>query len=85
MRKPMSTDMAKIYNSHNSIPREMVTLLNGCFSTLPACEIFHYFIPREMVTLLSGRLFPCPRVKNFIIFIPKPVSKCPKMLYTIKL
>lgn len=60
MRKPMSTDMAKIYNSHN-------------------------FIPREMVTLLSGRLFPCPRVKNFIIFIPKPVSKCPKMLYTIKL
>lgn len=56
----MSTDMAKIYNSHNSIPR-------------------------EMVTLLSGRLFPCPRVKNFIIFIPKPVSKCPKMLYTIKL
>lgn len=60
MRKPMSTDMAKIYNSHNSIPR-------------------------EMVTLLSGRLFPCPRVKNFIIFIPKPVSKCPKMLYTIKL
>jgi len=43
MRKPMSTDMAKIYNSHNSIPREMVTLLNGCFSTLPACEIFHYF------------------------------------------
>ena len=59
MRKPMSTDMAKIYNSHNSIPR-------------------------EMVTLLSGRLFPCPRVKNFIIFIPKPVSKCPKMLYTIK-
>lgn len=60
MRKPMSTDMAKIYNSHNSIPR-------------------------EMVTLLSGRPFPCPRVKNFIIFIPKPVSKCPKMLYTIKL
>ena len=56
----MSTDMAKIYNSHNSIPR-------------------------EMVTLLSGRLFPCPRVKNFIIFIPKPVSKCRKMLYTIKL
>ena len=41
MRKPMSTDMAKIYNSHNFIPREMVTLLNGCFSTLPACEIFH--------------------------------------------
>ena len=39
----MSTNMAKIYNSHNSIPREMVTLLNGCFSTLSACEIFHYF------------------------------------------
>lgn len=39
----MSTDMAKIYNSHNFIPREMVTLLNGCFSTLSACEIFHYF------------------------------------------
>lgn len=56
----MSTDMAKIYNSHN-------------------------FIPREMVTLLSGRFSPCPHVKNFIIFIPKPVSKCPKMLYTIKL
>ena len=60
MRKPMSTDMAKIYNSHN-------------------------FIPREMVTLLSGRFSSCPRVKNFIIFIPNPVSKCPKMLYTIKL
>ncbi len=56
----MSTDMAKIYNSHNSIPREMVTLLNGCFSTLPACEIFHYFYY-------------------------KPVSKCRKMLYNIKL
>ena len=56
----MSTDMAKIYNSHNFIPREMVTLLSGRFSTLPACEIFHFFIP-------------------------KPVSKCPKMLYTIKL
>ena len=39
----MSTNMAKIYNSHNFIPREMVTLLSGCFSTLPACEIFHYF------------------------------------------
>ena len=39
----MSMNMAKIYNSHNSIPREMVTLLNGCFSALPACEIFHYF------------------------------------------
>ena len=56
----MSTDMAKIYNSHN-------------------------FISLEMVTLLSGRFSPCPRVKNFIIFIPKPVSKCRKMLYTIKL
>lgn len=43
----MSTDMAKIYNSHNSIPREMVTLLNGCFSTLPACEIFHYFYTKN--------------------------------------
>ena len=60
MRKPMSTDMAKIYNSHNFIPREMVTLLNGRFFYLPACE-------------------------NFIIFIAKPVSKCQKMLYTIKL
>ncbi len=39
----MSTNMAKIYNSYNFIPREMVILLNGCFSTLPACEIFHYF------------------------------------------
>lgn len=43
MEKPVSTDMAKIYNSHNFIPREMVTLLSGRFSTLPACEIFHYF------------------------------------------
>ena len=49
MRKPMSTDMAKIYNSHNSIPREMVTLLNGCFSTLPACEIFHYFCLKILI------------------------------------
>ena len=56
----MSTDMAKIYNSHNFIPWEMVTLLNGRFFYRPACE-------------------------NFIIFIAKPVSKCPKMLYTIKL
>lgn len=56
----MSTDMAKIYNSHN-------------------------FIPREMVTLLSGRFFYRPACENFIIFIAKPVSKCPKMLYTIKL
>ena len=39
----MSTNMAKIYNSYNFIPREMVILLNGCFSTLPACEIFHSF------------------------------------------
>ena len=39
----MSTNMAKIYNSYNFIPREMVILLNGCFSTLSACEIFHYF------------------------------------------
>lgn len=39
----MSTDMAKIYNSHNFIPWEMVTLLSRRFSTLPACEIFHYF------------------------------------------
>lgn len=39
----MSTDMAKIYNSHNSIPREMVTLLSGRFFPLSACEIFHYF------------------------------------------
>ncbi len=53
----MSTDMAKIYNFHNFIPWEMVTLLNGRFFYLPACENF----------------------------IPKPVSKCPKMLYTIKL
>ena len=57
MRKPMSTDMAKIYNFHNFIPWEMVTLLNGRFFYLPACENF----------------------------IPKPVSKCPKMLYTIEL
>ena len=41
----MSTDMAKIYNSHNFIPREMVTVLNGCGSALRACEIFHYFYP----------------------------------------
>lgn len=27
----MSTDMAKIYNSHNFIPREMVTLLRRLF------------------------------------------------------
>ncbi len=39
----MSMNMAKIYNSHNFIPREMVTLLNGRFSALPACEIIHYF------------------------------------------
>lgn len=39
----MSTDMAKIYNSHNFIPREMVTLLSGRFFPLSACEIFHYF------------------------------------------
>lgn len=57
MRKLLSTDMAKIYNSYNFIPREMVALLNGRFFYLPACENF----------------------------IPKPVSKCPKMLYTIKL
>lgn len=43
MRKPMSTDMAKIYNSHNFIPREMVTLLSGRLFPLSACEIFHYF------------------------------------------
>ena len=43
MRKPMSMNMAKIYNSHNFIPREMVTLLSGRFFPLSACEIFHYF------------------------------------------
>lgn len=41
----MSMNMAKIYNSHNFIPREMVTLLSGRFSTLPACKKFHYFYP----------------------------------------
>lgn len=39
----MSMNMAKIYNSHNFIPREMVTLLSGRLFPLPACEIFHYF------------------------------------------
>lgn len=43
MRKPMSTDMAKIYNSHNFIPREMVTLLSGRLFPLSACKKFHYF------------------------------------------
>ena len=41
----MSTDMAKIYNSHNFIPREMVTLLSGCLFPLSACKKFHYFYP----------------------------------------
>ena len=37
MRKPMSTDMAKIYNSRNFISLEMVTLLRGAFSS-PWCH-----------------------------------------------
>ena len=41
----MSTDMAKIYNSHNFIPREMVTLLSGRLFPLSACKKFHYFYP----------------------------------------
>lgn len=41
----MSTNMAKIYNSHNFIPREMVTLLSGRLFHLSACKKFHYFYP----------------------------------------
>ena len=37
----MSTDMAKIYNSHNFIPREMVTLLSGRLFPLSACKKFY--------------------------------------------
>ena len=43
MRKPMSTDMAKIYNSYNFIPREMVTLLRERFSLCGAVKIFINF------------------------------------------
>ena len=41
----MSTDMAKIYNSHNFIPREMVTLLSGRLFDLSVCIKFHYLFP----------------------------------------
>ena len=35
--------MAKIYNSYNFIPREMVTLLRGRFSLSGAVKIFINF------------------------------------------
>ena len=66
MRKHMSTDMAKIYNSHNFIPREMVTLLSGRFFYLPAWENFIIFIPKPVLK--------CPKMLYTGIYSVAPDS-----------
>ena len=44
----MSMNMAKIYNSHNFIPREMVTLLSGRLFPCPRVKNFIIFIPKPV-------------------------------------